>query len=313
MRKIIVLLAFGAISLGQAQSYPVSGGWGYESEGWRDEAEYYFPEDYYYEYPADYYQEDYYRSVYADYRRSIDRVNWNRFFRQYRLSPWQIEMILDLNRQFTSFSVWSGYYRANPNRWYYDRFYALERILGARLYRVYYDLYFGGVVPVVYYTNYWADYYRPRYYSYYVLPRYRNININVYRINRQVYHQNVGTRYGWNQPRNNGSVGVLRDGNTAYRSSGQSNNTFRTNNPDRSGSGTFRTAESASRSSNGGGIRESSRESSVGISRGSDSGMRASNGGGFRGQNGGTFRSSEGGSRGDAREAQGRGGSSGRR
>ena len=70
-------------------------------------------DDYYYEYPNDYYGDDYYQSYYNDYRRSISMINWQRFFMQYRLTNWQVNMIMDLNRQFDSYNVWSSYYRMN--------------------------------------------------------------------------------------------------------------------------------------------------------------------------------------------------------
>lgn len=213
-------MLLGIFTLSSAQSYP-----GYDrdyQDGWVGDDDYYFPEDYYYDYPSDYYTDDYYHSFYNDYRKSVTGINWNRFFREMRLSPWQISMILDLNNQFPSYGVWNSYYRSNPNRWYYDRYYALERILGPRIYVVFQNRYYRGYNPVNYYINYWRDYYQPSYYTYYVVPRYRNINVNVYRVNRKAYHQSVGNRYGWNQPRNsnnasfgNSSQGTLRQGSSS--------------------------------------------------------------------------------------------------
>lgn len=212
MKKLILFLALGVFGLANSQYYPNNGNNGWPDNGYYsdDDDRYYFPDDYYYEYPSDYYSDDYYESYYNDYRRSISMVNWDRFFYEYGLTPYQIEMIMDLNRQFSSYSVWNGYYRMNPNRWYYDRFFALERILGPRIFIVFQNRYYNGYSPVVYYTNHWRDYYRPRWRA---APMYRNVNINIYRIDRNVYHQQVGNQYGWNQPRNTNNPGGFREGN----------------------------------------------------------------------------------------------------
>ncbi len=66
----------------------------------------------------------------------------HRFFVEFRLSPYQIREIRILNSRFSSYGHWQRYYRYNPNRWYYDRFIALERILGPRIYVVYYQRYY---------------------------------------------------------------------------------------------------------------------------------------------------------------------------
>ncbi|MCB4234419.1 hypothetical protein LDL59_03015 [Kaistella anthropi] len=54
--------------------YPTNSNDGYYGD------EYYFPDDYYYQYPSDYYANALYQSYYNDYQRSIYDVNWNRFF-----------------------------------------------------------------------------------------------------------------------------------------------------------------------------------------------------------------------------------------
>ena len=59
---------------------------------------------------------------------AIISINWDRFFVEFRLSPYQIREIRILNSRFSSYGHWQRYYRYNPNRWYYDRFIALERI-----------------------------------------------------------------------------------------------------------------------------------------------------------------------------------------
>lgn len=219
MKKILLTVALGLFGLSTAQYYPSSGGNSQYQSGWYGDEDHYFADDYYYEYPDDYYVDDYYRSFYNDYRRSITRVNWNRLFRELRLNSWQANMIIELNRQFPDYYSWNSYYHSNPNRWYYDRFYALEQILGPRAFSIYQNYYYHGRSPIQFYVNFWRTNYRPRYYSYYVVPRYRNVNINLYKINRRDYHRNVGTQYGWNQPRNSNdarfkssSKGTLRNG-----------------------------------------------------------------------------------------------------
>ncbi|WP_435522478.1 hypothetical protein [Chryseobacterium indoltheticum] len=100
--------------------------------------------DYYYNYPQDYYPADYYQSYYNDYRQSIININWNGFFVQHRLNRWQIDQILYLNNLYSSFAAWNNFYRYNPDRWYYDRFYAMERILGPRVFVIFQNNYYHG-------------------------------------------------------------------------------------------------------------------------------------------------------------------------
>lgn len=222
MKKIILLSALLALSFGYAQYYP-SGGYSQGNDIWQGNDDYYFPDDYYYDYPNDYYHNDYYRSQYNDYKRSINRVNWTALVRDMRLSGWQAEMLFELNNQFPTFGIWYNYYSSNPSRWYYDRFYALERILGPRAFAIYQNRFYNGYSPVRYYVNYWRDYYRPRYYSHYILPRYRQVNVNVYRVDRNAYHRSVGNRYGYNQPRNTNSASFGKTSQSSSVRTGASN------------------------------------------------------------------------------------------
>ncbi|WP_238555561.1 hypothetical protein [Chryseobacterium sp. P1-3] len=137
MKKIFLGLALGLGILVSAQQYP-NNGWdddGYYQNGgyYSDEDDRnYFPDDYYYNYPDDYYPSDYYQSYYNDYRNSIVNIDWNGFFIQNRLNRWQVDQIIRLNNLYASFTAWNNFYRYNPDRWYYDRFYALERIFRAK-------------------------------------------------------------------------------------------------------------------------------------------------------------------------------------
>lgn len=253
MKKILLGLSLAVGTLISAQYYPQDGYSNhYPQYGTYQDNNFYFPDEYYYEYPEDYYDDGYYQNFYNDYNQSIININWNSFFREFRLTRPQISMILDLNRQFPSFHSWNSYYRMNPNRWWYDRFYALERILGPQIFIVFQNRYYNGYSPVAYYNNYWYDYYRPRYS---VRPVYMNVNINMFRVDRNLYHRHVGSNYGWNQPRDNSYRGSFRDGNNSGFRTGSSTNGFgiQNRNQSRDGSG-FRNQQNQN-SGNSGGLR----------------------------------------------------------
>ncbi len=250
MKKLLLGLSVCFATVLSAQNYPNSD-WGNSNNnnGYSNSnnEDYYFPDDYYYDYPSDYYADDYYQGFYDDYRQSLQMVNWNAFFRQYRLNRQQIALIIDLNNQFNSFNVWNSYYRSNPQRWYYDRYFALERILGSSVYVVFQNNYYNGYNPVVYYNNRCVSYYRPRYY---VRPAYVNININHYKVNRKKYHQSVGNNYGWKQPRNV-SNSFVEDGKRSgsYRNNSSADNGLK-NSGTRSNSVENNTRSSSTRSNN---------------------------------------------------------------
>jgi hypothetical protein len=295
MKKILIGFAMSLATLSFAQQYP-NDGWGdddgyYQNDGYYSDQDdqNYFPDDYYYNYPQDYYPNDYYQSNYNDYRNSIVSINWNVFFNQNRLSRWQIDQILRLNNLYISFSTWNNFYRYNPDRWYYDRFYALQRIMGPRVFVVFQNNYYRGYSPVVYFQNYRRTHYasicRP-------MPRYRNVNINIYRVERSRFHRmdnptfNIVRRS--DRP-NNGFRGPGRDGNN---SGGFRNNDNRNNN-----SGGFRGSNDNGVRNNGGfrGNSDNGVRSNGGFRGNSDNGVR--NNGGFRTErvenNGGGFRGGE--------------------
>lgn len=209
MKKLLFGLAItiGTLSFAQYQN----NGWGNSSYnnqyGYYDD-DYYFPDDYYYDYPSDYYADSYYQSYYNDYRNSIVMVNWNDFFRMHRLNRWQVQEIIKLNRMFASYASWNSYYRYNPDRWYFDRFYALRQIMGPQIFIVFQNNYYNGYHPVVYFQNYRRDYYVPRYK---VTPRYRNVNINIYKIDRNRFVEKHGNQYGWNSTRNPHNPGGFKE------------------------------------------------------------------------------------------------------
>lgn len=300
MKKILLGMALGLAALTSAQQYP-NNGWGddgYYQNGddyYNDEDDRnYFPDDYYYNYPQDYYPSDYYQGYYNDYRNSIVNINWNVFFRDNRLSRWQIDQILRLNNLYVSFSTWNNFYRYNPDRWYYDRFYALERIMGPRVFVVFRNNYYRGASPVVYFQNYRRTYYVPRYA---VMPRYRNVNINVYRVDRSRFRRMDNPTFNVirtdRSNANSGFRGSVKDGSNSGGFRGQAGNDRRSEN-----SGGFRNDNNGVRN-NGGGFRGNSENSGTRERFGNNGGFRGNsevkrenaprrenNGGGFRGSGG---------------------------
>lgn len=269
MKKILLGFALTLSTLSFAQQYPNNG---YGNDGYRDNDGYYsdqddqnyFPDDYYYNYPQDYYPQDYYQSQYSDYRNSIVNINWNVFFQQNRLNRWQIDQILYLNNLYSSFSGWNNFYRYNPDRWYYDRFYAMERILGPRVFVVFQNNYYHRQSPIVYFQNYRRTYYSPRFR---VTPRYRNVNINIYRVDRNSFRRNDNPTL--NVVRNSGFRNGNNNNSGGFRNQ---NNAVRGNNGN---SGGFRNSDNGPRSNNG--IRGNNRNGGV---RGNENA-----GGGFRNNN----------------------------
>ncbi|NIF07642.1 hypothetical protein F3J23_19645 [Chryseobacterium sp. Tr-659] len=314
MKNIFLGLAFGLGVLTSAQQYP-NNGWGddgYNQNGngyYSDEDDRnYFPDDYYYNYPQDYYPQDYYQSYYNDYRNSIININWNGFFVQNRLSPWQIDQIMRLNNLYASFTTWNNFYRYNPDRWYYDRFYALQRIMGPRVFVIFQNDFYRGSSPIVYFQNYRRTYYVPRYA---VMPRYRNININIYRVDRtrfrrvdnptfDIIRRDSRADNGFRNTRTNSNSGGFRgqNDNSGFRNSneGVRNNTggFR-NNSDNGGFRGNTDNNGGFRNSNGGGFRGNG--NSNGGFRGNNEARRETpkreENSGFRGNSGGFRQRSE--------------------
>ena len=204
MKKIFLTLAIIFGGLVSAQDYYDTYPNDYNGYEYYDDS-YDYPDDYYYNYPTDYYPDQYYQGYYNDYRNAVFSVNWNQFFVQYRLTPFQIDQILALNNRFASYAAWNAYYGWNPDRWYYDRFYALQNILGPRVFVVYQNVYFRGASPFVYYRNRCVNFYARRYP---VRPIYRNVNINIYKVNRgnfrEGFRENVRNQGMINPTRNNG-------------------------------------------------------------------------------------------------------------
>ena len=96
-------------------------------------------------------------------------MNWNRFFSEYRLLNWQVREVILLNNRFNSYEEWLMFYRRNPDRWYYDRFVALERIFGPHLYSDFCRRYYNTSNPLVYFQKNKIRYNTSRIY---ISPRY---------------------------------------------------------------------------------------------------------------------------------------------
>lgn len=293
MKKIFLGLALSFSTLSFAQQYPNNGWNDYENQGgnygYDDDQENYFPDDYYYDYPQDYYPQDYYQSYYNDYRNSIVNINWNGFFNQNRLNQWQIRQILRLNNLYVNFSTWNNFYRYNPDRWYYDRFYALERILGPRVFVVFQNNYYQNRSPIAYFQDYRRTYYGPRFR---VMPRYRSVNINIYRVDRNKFRRqdnptiNIvrSTRdNGFRNENNNSNGGGFRNQNNAEIV--KSNNGFRSNNGNRNNDVRANNGNFGRRDNeNSGGFRNNNRENQRNVTPPrSDNGSRGE--GGFRNGN----------------------------
>ena len=282
MKNIFLGFALCLATLSFAQQYPNNGSgnneYGNNNGYYNDQDDQNsFPDDYYYDYPKDYYPSNYYQSYYNDYRNSVVNVNWNVFFAQNRLNRWQIDQILHLNNLYSSFSSWNNFYRYNPDRWYYDRFYAMERILGPRVFITFQNNYYRGSSPIVYFQNYRRSYYAPRYT---VLPRYRNVNINIYRVDRSKFRR-----------MDNPSLKIVSSRNySGFRDNdnrNQNNNGFRNQ-------GGFRNSDNNGVRNNDGfrnsnsGNRERSNNSGFRTNRNQDAGRENNNG--FRNGGGDGFR-----------------------
>lgn len=244
MKKILFALLIMVAGFSNAQQYPDN----YDNGSYYNDD---YPDDYYYDYPTDYYPDAYYQSYYNDYQNSIAAVNWNQYFRKYRLSRQQIAEIIYLNQRYSSFASWNSYYNVNPDRWYYERFYALQRILGPRNFIVFQRNYYHGRSPVVYFQNYRRTYYQPRYQ---VNRSYRNTNVSQYRVDKSNYHD-PRANYGLANAgqRNNSAMQNNSSGNgDGFRKTSSDNSLSATVNRENSGrriNSGFRSGNTADQSS----------------------------------------------------------------
>ncbi len=280
MKKLVLSLMVFVGSLTFAQeyydTYPEYNGTEYYNDSYN------YPEDYYYNYPNDYYPDNYYSSYYNDYTRSITSVNWNRFFAEYNLSPWQINQVIALNNRFSSYDSWNMYYRMNPDRWYYDRFYALQNILGQNLFMVYERNYYRGN-PIVYFQNYRRNYYVV---NYNVIPKYRYVNVKNYRIDRnnfRQYYQN--NRLEGMLDTRDSSAGIRNNQNSGFKNNAIASNSGIRNNESSSNAG-IRTSTANTIKTDNGGFRTNNSNQNGGVRTSSNNVVR-NDSGGFRTNNSG--------------------------
>lgn len=272
-KKIILASALFMAGISFAQYYPNDNYGNSQYEYYYDD--YNYPEDYYYEYPSDYYTNDFYRGYYNDYRNAVVSINWDRFFIEFRLSPRQIREIRILNDRFTNYNFWFNYYRYNPDRWYYDRFVTLERILGPRVYVVFYQRYYHNYNPIVYFKNYRVKHYRP---VVYVTPRYRNVDIRTIR--------NDDFRKGSFRGGFNGNDKAVKENNGFIKEDRPQNNDrgFRTENGNVTNNGGFRNGNDfgkvQSEQPRNNGFRNDASRKNEEVGRGNS---ESKNNGGFRG------------------------------
>lgn len=311
-KKMILASVLSLAGMTFAQYYPNDDYGNGQYEYYYDD--YNYPDDYYYEYPSDYYTNDFYRRYYNDYRSTIVSINWDRFFLEFNLSPVQVQEVRLLNARFSNYGHWHKYYRYNPDRWYYDRFIAMERILGPRIYVVFYQRYYHNYNPIVYYQNYRVKHYRP---TVYVTQRYRNVDVTTFRndgfrhSSRDKSHGNKAeeTR-GFRDTDQNNRGGFTRENNQSEQSRGFRNVTpQRTENVTRSNndgfrSGGFRTEPTPQRndnnvvrSNNDNGFRSGGFRTESAPQQRNDNAVKTDNSGfrsgGFRGSENSSNRSSQ--------------------
>lgn len=297
-KKLVLASALSLAGIATAQYYPNDNYSNNQYEYYYDN--YNYPEDYYYEYPSDYYTDNLYRGYYDDYRNTVISINWDRFFIEYRLSPRQIREIRILNNRFAGYDFWFNYYRYNPDRWYYDRFIALERILGSGIYAGFCQRYYNNYNPIFYFKDYRVKHYRP---TVYVAPRYRYVDVRTIR--------NDDFRKGSFRGGFNGNDRVIEQRNNGFRrDDNQQNNlrSFRNDNDRPQNNGGFRSGTDLSRGfgnnqteqSRNNGFRNDAPKRNEEINRGNN---ESKNNGGFRGgennrSNNSVDKSHEGGRRG---------------
>lgn len=203
------------------------GDYDYYDDNFYDYAYGNFPKDYYYNYPTDYYPSGYYQGFYNDYRRSIVSINWNNFFIEFNLNPVQIQQIMIVNNRFGNYNSWYSYYGANPNRWYYDRFYMLERILGPRIYVIFQDRYYRRMNPIVYFQNYNRTYYSRHYHC---VPKYKHVKVSNYYVGRDRFFVDNPKYSGFRNGNGNSNSGSFKSQNSSLR-----NNIWAISNDNKSG------------------------------------------------------------------------------
>ncbi|UKB85636.1 hypothetical protein LF887_08440 [Chryseobacterium sp. MEBOG06] len=93
------------------------------------------------------------QSYYNDYRGSVSSINWGQVAIFLGLNNNQINQLTLLNNRYPDYNSWNRVYGKAPNRWYTDRYYAMERIMTPAQYKKFSSRYYQGQNPRLKYDN----------------------------------------------------------------------------------------------------------------------------------------------------------------
>ena len=93
------------------------------------------------------------QTYYNDYRGSVSSINWGQVAIFLGLNNNQINQLTLLNNRYPDYNSWNRAYGKEPNRWYTDRYYAMEKIMTPVQYKKFYSQYYQGQNPRVKYDN----------------------------------------------------------------------------------------------------------------------------------------------------------------
>ncbi|WP_250255213.1 hypothetical protein [Chryseobacterium sp. Marseille-Q3244] len=106
------------------------------------------------------------QNYYNDYRGSVSSINWGQVAIFLGLNRSQINQLTVLNNRYPDYNSWNHVYAKEPNRWYNDRYYEIERIMTPEQYKKFYSRYYNGQNPRLKYDNDYRRYQnRPQMYD----------------------------------------------------------------------------------------------------------------------------------------------------
>lgn len=106
------------------------------------------------------------QNYYNDYRGSVSSINWGQLAIFLGLNRSQINQLTVLNNRYPDYNSWNRVYAKEPNRWYNDRYYEIERIMTPEQYKKFYSRYYNGQNPRLKYDNDYRRYQnRPQMYN----------------------------------------------------------------------------------------------------------------------------------------------------
>ena len=117
MKKLLVVAALGMFTLGFSQNY---------QNGYND---------------------------YNDYQGSISSINWGQVASYLGLNNNQVNQLTVLNNRYPDQNAWNRAYSKQPNRWYTDRYSAMEKIMTPEQYKRFYAKYYQGQNPKIKFDN----------------------------------------------------------------------------------------------------------------------------------------------------------------